>query len=83
VALEFFDDVMTIAEDRKFGEHSALNNEGTKKCLSQVVQLLEIVHLATKYLEGDTLPTIAMVIPTILNALIQLESPEVIIFDYY
>lgn len=78
MASEFFDDIMKIAEDRKFGEYAALNNEETKGYIAQLVEFLEVIHKATKILEGDNLPTIAMVVPTVLNTVAQLETPEVI-----
>jgi len=68
---------MRIAEERNFGAHQNLNNEETRIYIGQLVKLLEIFHMATKYLEGDHLPTVSMVVPTIMNALVQLEDPEV------
>jgi len=77
VVFEFFDEIMTIAQDRKFGGYQRLNTTETKTYVGQMVKLLGIIHAATKLLEGNDVPTMAMVIPTILNALVEIERPEV------
>jgi len=69
---------MAIAADRDMKDYEKFNTPEIKIYLSQLVDLLKIVYLATKDLEGDDSATISKIVPIILNALIELEDPEVL-----
>lgn len=69
---------MAIAADRDMKDYEKFNTPEIKIYLSQLVDLLKIVYLATKDLEDDDSATISKIVPIILNALIELEDPEVL-----
>jgi hypothetical protein len=77
MALECFDSVVKIADDRSMEDRNYLKNPTTKIYLAQIVKLLEIFYNATKQLESDGLANISKVIPLILNSLLELEDPQV------
>lgn len=68
---------MVIAADRNFGNHQELNTEENRIYIGQIVKFLEVVYLATKQFESENVPTISMVVPIILNTLVNYEDPQV------
>lgn len=64
---------MQIARDFEYGDYDELDNPEVKAYIKQVVEMLGLVHAATKIFEGEDLPSIALVIPTILSVLLHLE----------
>lgn len=79
MANDCYEALQKIANDRqmKEPERKIVNEPATKRYLVQVIKLLEIFYIATKQLEDDGPATIAKLVPAILNALLELEKPEV------
>lgn len=80
MALKCFDSILQIADDRRIEKREVLKQVNGKVYIEQVVKLLSVFYFATKELESDDTASIAKVIPTILNALIELEEPMVILY---
>lgn len=79
---EFLDDFFAVASDFSFGDYEHLDTAEMRLYIEQSVEFLKIVHLSTKMLEGDAVSTIALVVPTILNALACIEDPQVCFSSY-
>jgi hypothetical protein len=77
MALECFDGIMEIAVDRELPRYEEMKKLEIREYLGQIMELLRIVYLSTKELEDDGPATISKIIPTILNALLEIEDPEV------
>lgn len=73
--VQSFEQIMIITPDREAAR--AINTTENKLYLQQIVNLLSHFHRATKLLEGDSVPTLSMVIPCILSIILELEEPEV------
>jgi hypothetical protein len=58
----------------------AVNNPENRLYIQQVVAMLSQFRTATKLLEGDVTPTLALIVPVIQSLLLQLEAPEVSAF---
>jgi hypothetical protein len=68
---------MNIAADRELEGHEDINTSEIRVYIGQVTKMLELFYFATKNLEGDSTSSIADVIPTVLNLILELENPEV------
>lgn len=76
-----YESMLKIAKDRDMDsrKRAVVENPETCRYLGQVVKLLKVVYDVTKQLEGEGPATIAKIIPCVLNALLELEMPEVTI----
>jgi hypothetical protein len=66
-----------VARELELSGREEFDSATTVQYLKQIVQVLSYFHRATKALEGDLAPTLALVIPKILELLYELEEPEV------
>lgn len=82
MAVECFEAITKIANDREMSTRGFMNNSESKQLLEQLVNMLEIFNWATKQWESDNSATASKIIPIVLNILLELENPEVLVdFD--
>jgi bisphosphoglycerate-independent phosphoglycerate mutase (AlkP superfamily) len=68
---------MHVAKAIYLPERKKVNTPEMKIYIQQTTDMLGLFYFASKNLESDSVSTIADVIPTILNLLYELETPEV------
>jgi hypothetical protein len=68
---------LKIAADRHLSGHEEISTPKMKTYIQQITDMLELFYTTTKNLEGDSISSIAEVVPTVLNLLFELERPMV------